>query len=117
MRGEAEVRRDDRLGAPQENRDTESRSSKDFGALIEKWAAKAEKRRQAGWEHSMCLKCFRKQWPHGKYSSWQIPLRFRQWEVCCFCLQKHKDGIHKTRDPLNRELRCEGIHQPLKHLS
>ena len=40
MRGEAEVRRDDRLGAPQENRDTESRSSKDFGALIEKVGGK-----------------------------------------------------------------------------
>ena len=82
----------------------------DFDAYIEKWRAKYEKQKRAGWVHSMCLKCFRKRWPHGKYSSWQTPVKFRQWEVCCFCLQRHKDGIHKTRDPLNRELRCAGIH-------
>jgi len=85
----------------------------EYASKAQKWAAKAEKRRRAGWEHSMCLKCFRKRWPHGKYSSWQAPVGFRQWEVCCFCLQKHKDGIHKTRDPLNQELRCEEIHKPL----
>jgi hypothetical protein len=76
--------------------------------------AKREKQMKSGWIHSMCLKCFRKRWPHGKYSSWQVPVAFRQREVCCFCLQKHKDGIHKTRDPLNRELRCGGIHQTAK---
>jgi hypothetical protein len=80
---------------------------------MEKWIAKYEKQKQAGWVHSMCLDCFRKRWPHGKYSSWQTPARFRQWETCCFCLQKHKDGIHKTRHPLSRELRCAGIHGAL----
>jgi hypothetical protein len=85
-------------------------TSGDLDALSEKWRAKYEKQKQAGWVHSMCLKCFRKRWPHGKYSSWQAPASLRQWEVCCFCLQKHKDGLHKTRDPLNRELRCNGIH-------
>ena len=87
-------------------------TTSDFDARIEKWKAKYEKQKQAGWVHSLCLGCFRQRWPHGKYSSWQTPARFRQWEVCCFCLQKHKDGIHKTRDPLNRELRCAGIHRP-----
>jgi hypothetical protein len=79
-------------------------------ARLKKWFAKQEKLEQAGWVHSMCLTCFRKRWPHGKYSSWQTPPGFRHWEVCCFCLKKHKDGIRKTRDPLNRELRCGGIH-------
>ena len=88
-----------------------------FDTLMEKWRAKKEKQKQAGWEHSMCLKCFRKRWPHGKYSSWQVPMKFRQWEVCCFCLEKHKDGIHKTRDPLNTELRCAGIHQSMKNVA
>jgi hypothetical protein len=82
----------------------------DFDARIERFIARNEKQKRAGWVHSMCLKCFRKRWPHGKYSSWQTPVGFRQWEVCCFCLQRHKDGLHKTRDPLNRELRCAGVH-------
>lgn len=69
-------------------------TTSDFDARIEKWKARYEKQKQAGWVHSMCLGCFRQRWPHG------------------FCLQKHKDGIHKTRDPLNRELRCAGIHRP-----
>jgi len=89
-------------------------NANDFDALIKRWAAKRQKRKQAGWEHSMCLKCFRRRWPHGKYSSWQVPVGLRQWEVCCFCLLKHKDGIHKTRDPLNRELRCGGNHEQVK---
>jgi hypothetical protein len=63
--------------------------------------------------HSMCLKCFRKRWPRGKYSPWQVAPRFRTWETCCFCLERHKDGIHKERDPLSRELRCGGIHDRL----
>ncbi len=37
-------------------------SSKGFEARMEKlaakWEVKREKRKQAGWEHSMCLKCF-----------------------------------------------------------
>ena len=85
-------------------------NSEKLDAADDKWLAKYEKQKQAGWVHSMCLNCFRKRWLHGKYSSWQAPIKFRQWEVCCFCLQKHKDGIHKTCDPLNPELRCEGIH-------
>jgi hypothetical protein len=87
-------------------------ASSDFDARLEKWQAKYEKNKQARWVHSMCLKCFRKRRPHGIYLLWQTPVRFRQWEICCFCLQRHKDGIHKTRDPLNRELRCAGIHPP-----
>jgi hypothetical protein len=60
--------------------------------------------------HSVCLKCFRKQWPRGRYSSWQVPGRFRKWEVCCFCLKKHKDGIHKPRGRNSSDLKCGGIH-------
>jgi hypothetical protein len=58
----------------------------------------------------MCLKCFRKRWPRGKSRAWQAPANLRQLEICCFCLQKHKDGIHKDRDPLNSELRGSGVH-------
>ena len=60
--------------------------------------------------HSICLKCFRKRWPNGKYSSYQTPPRFRTWEICCFCPKKHKDGLHKPREPRNSELRCGGNH-------
>jgi hypothetical protein len=83
----------------------------DHSDLIRSFEKKREKRRKAGWEHSICLKCFRKRWPNGKPWAWQVPASLRQREVCCFCLQKHSDGIHKTRDPQNRELRCMGIHQ------
>jgi hypothetical protein len=58
------------------------------------------------WRHSMCLDCFRKRWPHGQYSSWQVPEKQRVWEICCFCLAKHKDGIHRRKDPKSRELKC-----------
>lgn len=64
--------------------------------------------------HSMCLKCFRKQWPHGKYSSWQVPVSARTWEVCCFCLKKHKDGIHKPRGRNSSDLECGGVHENSK---
>jgi hypothetical protein len=40
---------------------------------IEKWQKKYEKQKHAGWVHSMCLKCFRKHWPHGIYTSFQQP--------------------------------------------
>jgi hypothetical protein len=30
---------------------------------------------------------------------------------------KNRDGIHKTRDPQNRELRCIGIHKPIEQQS
>jgi len=83
----------------------------DHSDLIRSFEKKREKRRKAGWEHSICLKCFRKRRPNGKPWAWQVPASLRQREVCCFCLQKHSDGIHKTRDPQNRELRCMGIHQ------
>jgi len=26
------------------------------------------------------------------------------WEQCCFCVTKHKDGVHMKRDPRNPEL-------------
>ena len=74
----------------------------DLDAFSDKWQKKYEKKKQAGWVHSMCLKCFRKHWLHGIHTSFQQPAKFRQWEVCCFCLGKHEDGIHITRDPLNR---------------
>ena len=61
------------------------------------------------WRHSMCMECFRKHWPHGKYSSFQALPQLRQWETCCFCLKKHKSAIHIKRNPNNRELQCEGI--------
>jgi hypothetical protein len=63
--------------------DSRGRSPKDFDTILEAWQAKREKQQKAGWIHSMCLKCFRKRWPHGKYSSWQVPVALRQWEVCC----------------------------------
>lgn len=49
-------------------------NANDFDAQIEKWNAKYEKQKRAGRVHSMCLKCFRKRWPYGKYSSWQTPV-------------------------------------------
>ncbi len=58
------------------------------------------------WRHSMCVKCFRKRWPHGKISPKQIPESRRLWETCCFCGTKHKDGIHLKKDPRSRELQC-----------
>jgi hypothetical protein len=58
--------------------------------------------------HSMCLKCFRKRWPHGKYSPYQVPASLRAWQVCCFCLTKHKDALYLNREPGNRELKCGG---------
>jgi len=61
------------------------------------------------WQHSMCLACFRKRWPHGKYSSWQPAERLRRWETCCFCLRRHKSGIHKKKDPRSRELKCSAL--------
>ena len=69
------------------------------------------------WTHSMCMECFRKHWPHGKYSSFQTPVRFRQQETCCFCLKKHKSGISLKRDPRNRELKCAAISLAVKPLS
>jgi len=59
------------------------------------------------WRHSICLKCFRKRWPHGKYNSFRIPDPLRTWEICCFCLTKHKDGLHLKRNPKNTELKCQ----------
>ena len=41
-------------------------TSDDLDALGQKWRAKYEKQKQDGWVHSICLKCFRKRWPHGK---------------------------------------------------
>lgn len=114
-----------RSGAPQEGSEsrrvilnirtkivsTANEIDPELSALVQKWAEQREKRWRAGWVHSMCLKCFRKRWPHGRYSSWQASSVLRRWEICCFCLQKHKDGIHKDRDPRRHELRCAGIHQ------
>ena len=40
-------------------------NSEKLDAADDKWLAKYEKQKQAGWVHSMCLKCFRKRWPHG----------------------------------------------------
>jgi hypothetical protein len=61
-------------------------------------------------KHSMCLECFRKRWPHGTYSSYQALKQMRTWEVCCFCLKKHKDGLSINREPRNKELKCGGTH-------
>jgi hypothetical protein len=55
------------------------------------------------WRHSMCLDCFRKRWPSGKHSAWQVPEKLRVREICCFCLSKHKDGIHRKKDPRSQE--------------
>jgi hypothetical protein len=64
-------------------------------------------------QHNMCLKCFRKRWPHGRYSSYQSAPKFRRWEVCCFCLTKNKDGLYRQRESNNRELKCGGVHVPV----
>ncbi len=58
------------------------------------------------WRHSMCLDCFRKRWPRRKIWPWQVPERQREWEICCFCFEKHKSGIHMRKDPRSRELMC-----------
>jgi len=70
--------------------------------LLSFWTAEGGKSgsMSAGkWRHSMCLKCFRKRWPRRKHWGWQVPEKLRIWEICCFCLAKHKDGIHWKRDP------------------
>ncbi len=51
-------------------------ASSDYDAHLEKWQAKDEKEKQAGWVHSMCLKCFRKRWPHGIYCRGRAPLGY-----------------------------------------
>jgi hypothetical protein len=58
------------------------------------------------WRHTMCLDCFRKRWPSGKHSAWQVPEKLRVREICCFCLSKPKDGIHRKKDPRSQELKC-----------
>jgi hypothetical protein len=57
--------------------------------------------------HSVCVECFRKR--RGKfYTGHQIPdPKLRVWEVCCFCLNKHKSGIHIRRSPAIRQLRIQ----------
>jgi len=61
------------------------------------------------WQHCICLKCFRKRQPHGKYESFRHPnAQLRDWEICCFCLGKHKDGLHLKMNPRSRELKCLG---------
>ena len=58
------------------------------------------------WTHSVCVECYRKRISKF-YTGHQIPdPKLRSWEVCCFCLQKHKSGIHIKRSPKNRELKC-----------
>jgi hypothetical protein len=51
------------------------------------------------------------------FRGWQIPEKMRVWETCCFCLTKHKDGIHWKRDPRSKELKCGGLNPELPVLS
>jgi hypothetical protein len=69
------------------------------------------------WRHSMCIKCFRKRWPRRKIWPWQTPENLRQWEICCFCGEAHKDGIHMKKDPRSRELHCSAISRDLPPVS
>lgn len=58
------------------------------------------------WHHSVCIDCFRRR-VSKHYTGHQIPdPKFRVWEICCFCLKRHKSGIHIKRNPKNRELKC-----------
>jgi hypothetical protein len=41
-----------------------------------------------------------------KALGWQVAEKLRVWEVCCFCLSRHKDGIHRKKDPRSQELKC-----------
>jgi len=58
------------------------------------------------WRHSMCIECFRKRWPRRKIWPWQVPEKLRGWEICCFCFEKHKSGIHMRKNPRSMELMC-----------
>jgi hypothetical protein len=64
-----------------------------------------------GYRHSMCRKCWNKHRPHTSSVGHEIPPRFRVWETCCFCLERHKSGIRVSKNPGSRELKCGGRHE------
>jgi len=63
-----------------------------------------------GYRHSICRKCWNKRRPRMSSVGHETPVRFRESETCCFCLERHKSGIHVAKNPKSTEIQCGGIH-------
>ena len=56
--------------------------------------------------HSMCRDCWKKARPGSSSVGHETPARHRVQEICCFCLKKHKSGIHVPKDKNDRSVKC-----------
>ena len=51
------------------------------------------------WRHSMCLDCFRKRWPSGKHSAWQVPENYECGKFAAFACRNTKTAFIERKIP------------------